>query len=71
MGGHEERASPSSQVLLQPFERVEVQVVRRLVEQEQVRVRDDEPGKGRPRLLAARQRSRRPGPLIAPEAEAR
>ena len=53
----EQRARPPAKVLLEPLERVEVEVVGRLVEQEQVRVGDDQPGERRPRLLAAGQRA--------------
>ena len=69
MGGHEERPGPPAEVLLEPLERVEVEVVRRLVEEEQVGIGDDEPRQRRPRLLAAGQRGRRLGPLVAREAE--
>ena len=65
----EQRAAPAPEVLLEPFERVEVEVVRRLVEEQQVRVGDDQPGQRRPGLLAARQRRRRLRPLVAGEPE--
>ena len=65
VGGDEQRAGPPAEVLLEPLEGVEVEVVRRLVEQEQVRVGDDQAGERRPRLLAAGQRRRRLGPLVA------
>ena len=70
MGRDEQRAVPSPEVLLEPLDRPDVEVVRRLVEEQQVRVRDHEPGERRPRLLAARQRRRRPAPLVAREPEA-
>ena len=70
MRGDEQRAAPPAEVLLEPLERVEVEVVGRLVEQQQVRIGDDQPGQRRPRLLAARQRGRRLRPLVAGEAEA-
>ena len=54
----EQRAGPPAEVLLEPFEGVEVEVVGRLVEQQQVRIGDDQPGQRRPRLLAAGQRRR-------------
>ena len=69
MGGDEERARPAPEVLLDPFEGVEVEVVRRLVEQQQVRIGDDEAGQGRAGLLAARHRDRRPCPLVPGEPE--
>ena len=69
MGRDEERPAAPAEVLLEPFERVEVEVVGRLVEEQQVRVGDDQPGQRRPRLLAAGQRRRRLGPLVAGEAE--
>ena len=62
--GDEQRAAAAPEVLLEPLERVEVEVVRRLVEEQQVRVGDHEPGQRGARLLAARQRGRRPGPLV-------
>ena len=70
MGRDEQRPAPPAEVLLEPFERVEVEVVGRLVEQQQVRIGDDQPGQRRARLLAAGQRGRRLGPLVAGEAEA-
>ncbi len=45
-------------------------MVRGLVEQQQVGLRDDEPGKRRPRLFATRERRRRPGDLGGRESEA-
>ena len=56
MGGDEQRAGPAPEVLLEPLERVEVEVVRRLVEQQQVGVGDDQAGERGPGLLAAGQR---------------
>ena len=70
MGRHEERAGASPEVLLDPLEGVEVEVVRRLVEEQQVRVGDDEARQGRAGLLAAGHRDRRPRPLVPGEAEA-
>ena len=70
MGRDEQRPGAAAEVLLEPLDRPDVEVVRRLVEQEQVRVGDDEPGEGRARLLAAGDRRRRPRPLVAREAEA-
>ena len=49
----EQRTRPATKVLLEPFEGVEVEVIGRFVEEEQVRIRDDQPGKRCPRLLAA------------------
>ena len=70
VGGDEQRAGPPAEVLLEPLDRADVEVVRRLVEQQQVRVGDHEACEGRPRLLAAGERRRRPGPLVAGEAQA-
>ena len=67
--GDEERPGPAPEVLLEPLQGVEVQVVRRLVEQQQVRIGDDQAGQRGARLLAAGQRGRRLGPLVAGEAE--
>ncbi len=50
---HQQRARPPSKVLLQPFQGVEVEMVGRFVEHEQVRVRDHEARQRRARLLAA------------------
>ena len=68
---HEQRARPALEVHLEPLERVDVEVVRRLVEQEQVGVGDHEAGQRGPRLLAAGHRRRRLRPLAAREAEPR
>ena len=68
---HEQRARPALEVDLEPLERVDVEVVRRLVEQEQVGVGDHETGQRGPRLLAAGHCRRRLRPLAAREAEPR
>ena len=60
----EQRPGPPAEVVLEPLERVEVEVVRRLVEQQQVRIGDDQPSERGPRLLAARQPGRRLGPFV-------
>ena len=65
----QQRAGALAQVVLQPLEGVEVEVVGRLVEQEQVGVRDDQAGQRRAGLLAAGHRGRRLGPLGAVEPE--
>ena len=59
----EERPAAPAEVLLEPLERVEVEVVRRLVEQEEVRIGDDEASQRGAGLLAARDRGRRLRPL--------
>ena len=69
--GDQQRAGAPAQVLLEPLDGVDVEVVRGLVQHEQVRVGDDEPGEGRPGLLAARERRRRAQPLVPREPEAR
>ena len=56
VGCDEQGAGAPAEVLLEPFEGADVEVVRRLVEQQQVRVRDDEPGERGARLLATGQR---------------
>ena len=68
---HEQGARAAPEVLLQPFDGADVEVVGRLVEQEQVRIGDDEAGERGPRLLAAGDRRGRAGPLVAHEPEAR
>ena len=65
MGCDEQRAGASPEVLLQPLEGAEVQVVRRLVEEEQVRRGDHEPRQRGPRLLPAGQRGRRSAHVVA------
>ena len=70
VGGDEQRAAASPEVLLDPLERADVEMVRRLVEEQQVRVGDDEPGERGAGLLAARQRRRRPDPVARLESQA-
>ena len=65
----EQRARPSPEVLLEPFDRPDVQVVGRLVEQQQVRVRDHEARERGAGLLPAGDRRGRARPLVAREAE--
>ncbi len=51
--GHEQRTGAAPQGLLQPLDRAEVKVVGGLVEEEQVRVGDQQAGERGARLLAA------------------
>ena len=69
VGGDQEGARPSPEVLLQPLDRPDVEVVGGLVEHQEVGVGDDETGEGGPGLLAARDRRRRPEPFVAGEPE--
>ena len=57
-------------MVLEPLERVQVEVVGRLVEQQQIGIGDDEPRERGAGLLAARQPRRWLGPLVAREPEA-
>ena len=66
----QQRPAALAQVVLEPFDGVEVEVVRGLVEQQQVRVGDDQPGQRGARLLAAGHRRRRLRPLVPREPEA-
>ena len=69
VGRDEQRALASGEVRLQPLERGEVQVVGGLVEQQQVRVVDQQPGQRDPRLLATRQRQGRALPVLPRHAQ--
>jgi len=51
VGRDDDRAGSPSQVLLEPFEGVEIEVIGRLVEEQEFRVGDDQPRQRRPRLL--------------------
>ncbi len=68
--GDEQRPGAPPKVLLQPLDGVDVEVVRGLVQQQQVRVRYHQASEGGAGLLAARERRRRTQPLVAGEAEA-
>ena len=57
--GHD-RAVEAADILLQPLRRLQVEVVRRLVEQENVRVLQNEPPEVHARLFAARERVEEP-----------
>ena len=57
-------------MLLEPLERVQVQVVGRLVQQQELGVGDHQACQRCPGLLTARQGGRRLGPLVAGEPEA-
>ena len=61
---------PAAEVLLEPLDRGDIEMVRRLVEQEEIRLGDDEPRERGPRLLPAGQGGRRLGPFVAGEPEA-
>ncbi len=71
MGGDEQRAAATPERLLQPLDGAQVQVVGGLVEHEEVRVRDQEPGQRRAGLLAARELLRRSPALGLAEAQPR
>ena len=68
--GDEQRPGPAPEVLLEPLEGAEVEVIGRLVEEQELGIGDDEAGQGGPRLLPARQRRRRPPDVSRAEAEA-
>ena len=69
MRGGQQRPATLAQVVLEPFEGVEVEVVRGLVEQQQVRVGDDQASERGARLLAAGHRGRRLRPFVLREPE--
>ena len=52
VGGHDQRAAALDQRRLQPLDRLDVEMVRRLVEHEQVRIGNYQPGKRGACLLA-------------------
>ena len=58
------------QVRLEPVARLEIQVVRRLVQEQQVRLAEQELRQGDPHLPAARKRLCRPAEIVIREAEA-
>ena len=58
---HEHRAAEMQKILLQPLRRVQVEMVRRLVEQQYVRVLKDEPREVDARFLPAGERGERLG----------
>ena len=70
MGRDQERPVAPGEVRLQPLQRGEVEVVGGLVEQQQVRVIDQQPRQRDAGLLAARQLQGRPAPVLARHAEA-
>ena len=55
MGDRDDRAAVLVEEALQPFDRFRVEMVRGLVEEQQVRVLEQEPREGDPALLAARE----------------
>ena len=57
------------QLPLEPLEALDVEVVRRLVEQEQVGIAAERPRQRRARQLAARERFEWPVEMLVPEAE--
>ena len=69
VGRHEQRSGSATKVLLEPLHRAEVQVVRRFVEQQQVRIGDHETREGGPRLLAAGQLGGRTEHLVGRETQ--
>ena len=71
MGRDEQRALAAPDRLLEPLDRAEVEMVRRLVEEQEVGVGDEESGERGARLLAAGELLRRPRALGLAEAKAR
>ncbi len=67
----QERAATPAEVLLDPLEGGDVEVVGRLVEEQEVGIGDHESGQGGAGLFPAGQRGRRLSPLIPAEPEAR
>ena len=65
----DDRRVELDQVALEPLERLDVEMVRRLVEQQQIRPRGERPGQRGPGQLAAREARQRPVELGAVEAE--
>ena len=63
----QERTGASAEVLFEPLQHVKVEVVRWFVEQQEVRVGNDQARQRRTRLLAAGQGRRRLGPLVRGE----
>ena len=66
---HHQGAVAPAEVVLEPLHCPKVQMVRRLVEQEQFRVGEQQPGQSRAGLLAAGEEGRSAIPLVALEAE--
>ncbi len=60
MADHEDRAAEALEPHLQPFDRRDVQMVGRLVEQEHIRIADQRLGKGHPAPFAAREIGEQP-----------
>ena len=67
----DEGARASPKVLLQPLERVEIQVIGRLVQQQEIGIRDHEAGERAARLLPSGHLGGRTGPFVAGEAQPR
>ena len=65
----QDRAGQRRQLVLEPFERAQVEVVRGLVEQQQVGLRREHARERRARQLAARERAERPVGVLDPEAQ--
>ncbi len=69
MADNEQRAVPGLERALQPFDGLHVQVVGRLIEDEQIGALQQQPGQQRACLLAAAQVAERRLPLLAAEAQ--
>ena len=69
MGDDDQRTLPAQQGLFQPLDRFQVQVIGRLVQQQQVRLAQDQLGQQRPGALAAAQVRQRLVVLVLVEAQ--
>ncbi len=70
MGNQDDREGVGLEIRFQPVARLDVQVVGRLVEKEDIRLHQQQPGKGDPHLPAAGELAAVPFPVGREEAEA-
>jgi len=71
VGDEDDARVDRSQELLEPFDRLDVEVVGRLVEKQEIRLRGERPREGRTRQLAARESGERAIEVVLAEAETR
>ena len=69
MGHHDQRTAPDLELILQPLDPLQVEMIRGLIQQEDIRLLQQQPRQQRPRLLPAAEMGDRRVELVRVEAQ--